>query len=260
MSDPKEPNFFCDNSRYKLGWDWYSSCFPDAPEAQAVGEASVFYSQRHVFPQTASRIAAALPDARLLYLVRHPFDRIESGWAEWRNHDPKALPFNEAMIRYDRFFVTSCYWYQLSAFKERFPEEQIKVVFLEELLAAPDDMMAEIQRFIGVTPVDGLWQQTARRNVTRGSRVPRDLPEWIPAQFTSHAIRDRLPSPLGHLLGWATTESAPPIVWDPATVRAALETVEPDMSAFLAATGKPADYWLLNADPAQRYPRLIASA
>jgi hypothetical protein len=260
MSVPKEPNFFCDDSRYRLGWNWYESCFPGAERAQAVGEASVLYSQQHVYPEAASRIAAALPDARLLYVVRHPFDRVESGWAEWRKHDPKALPFNEAVVRYRRFFQATCYWSQLSAFRERFPDDQIKVVFLEELLAAPDAVMAEIQRFIGVSPVDGLWQQTTRRNVTRGSRVPRDLPDRIPAQFTSQAVRSRLPSPFRQLLGWATTESPPRIVWDPGTARAAQEILEPDIGTFLAATGKSPNYWRLSADPAQRHPRLIASA
>jgi hypothetical protein len=260
MSVPKETNFFCDENRYQLGWNWYSTCFPGAERAQAVGEASVLYSQQHQYPETPSRIAAALPDARLLYVVRHPFDRIESGWAEWRKHNPKAFPFNQAVVRYRTFFRSACYWYQLSGFREHFAEDQIKIVFFEELLAAPDLVMAEIQHFIGVTPVDGLWQQTTRRNVTRGSRFPRDLPDWIPAQVTSHAVHERLPRPFRQLLSWATTESPPQIVWDPRTVRAAQEILEPDVSTFLAATGKSPNYWRLSADPAQRHPELIASA
>lgn len=262
MSVPKETNFFCDESRYKRGWDWYASCFPDADGARAVGEASPSYSQHHLYPETASRIAAALPDVRLLYMVRHPFDRIESAWAQMRRRNPKYSPFNEAIVRHRLFLPAACYWYQLSAFKEHFPDDQIAVVFLEELLAAPDAVMADIQRFIGVTPVDGLWQRAPRGNAARGARVERNLPGWVPAPVKSHTARDRLPSPFRQLLALAATEKAPPFIWDPGTARAAQETLEPDVRSFLAATGKAPDYWRLSVDPAQRHPgrRVIASA
>jgi hypothetical protein len=259
MSVPKEPNFFSDESRYQLGWDWYESCFPDAQQARAIGEASVVYSQRHTYPDTAARIAADLPDARLVYVVRHPFDQVESHWAEWRKHEPQARPFNYVVGR-GGFLKGASYWYQLSAFKEHFPDEQLKVVFLEDLLAAPDAVMAEIQCFIGVEPVDGLWLETGPRNVTKGSRVPRKLPAWVPQAFKSHAVRDRLPGLLGRALVRANTRSLPPISWDPATERTAQRTLQPDVTALLAATGKPAGYWRLSADPAQRHPQPASPA
>jgi hypothetical protein len=253
MSVIKEPNFFSDESRYQRGWDWYESCFPDAEQACAVGESSVVYSQHHAYPDTASRIAAGLPESKLVYLVRHPFDQIESHWVEWRKHEPKAKPFNQA-VRGGGFLKDASYWYQLSAYREHFPDDQLKVVFLEDLLASPDAEMAEIQRFIGVEPVDGLWQKYSPMNVTRGSRVPRQLPGWVPQGLKSHAVRDSLPRVLGQVLDQVNTRTQPEVSWEPETERAAQQTLQPDVTALLVATGKPSCYWRLTADPAQRHP------
>ncbi|MEX2430634.1 MAG: sulfotransferase, partial [Dehalococcoidia bacterium] len=80
VCEPKEPEFFCKDEVYSRGWPWYQSLFRSALHKKAVGEGSTSYTKKLLFPRTASRIAAHVPDARLIYIVRHPIERIESHW------------------------------------------------------------------------------------------------------------------------------------------------------------------------------------
>ena len=74
MSTPKELNFFIAERNYPRGLEWYSRHF-DAT-ARCRGEASPNYT---AYPQhlgVPERIAAVVPDVRLVYIVRDPIERI----------------------------------------------------------------------------------------------------------------------------------------------------------------------------------------
>ena len=72
----KEMRFFWrDDWRERMSW--YSSHF--APMTTAVrGEATPAYSAHPRHPEVPERIHSAIPNARLLYIVRDPIDRIVS--------------------------------------------------------------------------------------------------------------------------------------------------------------------------------------
>jgi hypothetical protein len=79
----KEPHFFSENRQYARGWDWYMSLFSGYNGERAVIDASTSYSRANAFPNTISRIIKHVPDAKILYSVRHPLDRMESAYVEW---------------------------------------------------------------------------------------------------------------------------------------------------------------------------------
>ena len=82
ISNPKEPHFFAKNEVYAKGWDWYKKLFSNAGKAKAIGEGSTGYTMHVVFPNAPSRISRDLPNAKLIYIVRHPIRRIESDWKQ----------------------------------------------------------------------------------------------------------------------------------------------------------------------------------
>ena len=78
MSKPKELNFFIEERNWPRGVDWYKAHF-DA-EARVRGEASPNYT---AFPQhegVPERMASVVPDAKLIYMVRDPLERIAAHW------------------------------------------------------------------------------------------------------------------------------------------------------------------------------------
>src|SRR5262245_56221545 len=78
VTDPKEPDFFSDEKAYARGWSWYEALFRGSENRVAIGEGSTNYTKSKLHPQAAERIAHHLPDARLMYIARHPLKRIES--------------------------------------------------------------------------------------------------------------------------------------------------------------------------------------
>jgi hypothetical protein len=79
----KEPHFFSENRQYARGWDWYMSLFSGYNGEEAIIDASTSYSRTSAFPNTISRIIKHVPEAKILYSVRHPLDRMESAYVEW---------------------------------------------------------------------------------------------------------------------------------------------------------------------------------
>src|SRR5688572_24468381 len=78
MSKLKEPGYFTEELRWDQGIEWYRSLFDDAGSARAVGEASTSYTKWPRFAGIPARMHALVPEARLIYLVRDPGDRIRS--------------------------------------------------------------------------------------------------------------------------------------------------------------------------------------
>src|SRR5918992_1234170 len=80
MAEPKELHFFVAASNWKRGLGWYESHFDRAKGSVAVGEACGAYSRFPTHRGVPARIAGVVPDARLIYLVRHPIDRMVSNY------------------------------------------------------------------------------------------------------------------------------------------------------------------------------------
>ncbi|MGH2726565.1 MAG: sulfotransferase domain-containing protein, partial [Actinomycetota bacterium] len=80
LAPGKELFFFNVPQRWELGVDWYRSQFAGSEGKIARGEATPGYLGH---PQAAERIAATLPDVRLIALLRHPADRAYSQY--WHN-------------------------------------------------------------------------------------------------------------------------------------------------------------------------------
>src|SRR4051794_39226328 len=78
MSTPKELHFFVEDRNWSRGVEWYADQFAAANGASAVGEASVTYTQMPFRAGVAERIAQLTPNARIIYLVRHPVERMLS--------------------------------------------------------------------------------------------------------------------------------------------------------------------------------------
>jgi hypothetical protein len=181
MSVKKELNFFVDCMNWKRGFQWYERQFR---ENDVVGESSVLYTRHPRGGGVPERIHQHLPGIKLIYLVRDPIERIRSHFVdvtgEWREHRPFGVVLELAMRKPEPggYLDTSRYALQLEQYLRHFPRERIHVVFLEDLMAAPQATMQTAFRFLGVNPdyvVDFSTKKNASDTKRRLHPVVRSL-------------------------------------------------------------------------------------
>ena len=123
MSKPKELNFFIEERNWPRGVDWYQAHF-DA-DARVRGEASPNYT---AFPQhqgVPERMASVVPDAKLIYMVRDPLERIAAHWVHNYAKRREKGTLAETLTHPNTSYVTrSKYAMQLERFLAHYPKEQ----------------------------------------------------------------------------------------------------------------------------------------
>jgi hypothetical protein len=151
MGTPKEIHFF--DREFDRGLDWYRSHFTTDPTVVAVGEATPNYLFDLVAP---SRIAATLPDALLVILLRNPVHRSYSHYWHDRSRDKVDVTFSEAVAaelagsdRY-RYVDRSRYRGQIERLYSSVDRARVLVETFEDLTTDPGAVFASVCRFIGV--------------------------------------------------------------------------------------------------------------
>jgi hypothetical protein len=149
----KELDFFAEGGNWRRGFGWYAKQFEEAdPQATAVGEASTVYTKYPHYQGIAERIAANLPDVRLIYVVRHPIQRIRSHYQHRVAVGAEKDPIEMAVLKNPIYLDYSRYALQIEQYVPHVPTERILVITSESLR---DDRSATIRRvysFLGVTP------------------------------------------------------------------------------------------------------------
>jgi len=138
----------------------YEAMFQGAGTAKAVGEASINYM---LHPQACAGIRSLVPEARLVFALRHPVERAWSSFQRsrhegseqesdfltaWRDDERRRNAGNWSNIhRYK-----SLYGRHLKVWFDTFPQEQIKVILFDDMVADPKKVMRELFVFLGVDP------------------------------------------------------------------------------------------------------------
>ncbi len=93
-----------------------------------------------ILPDVPRRIHSVVPEAKLIYLVRDPIDRIVAHWAQTREDGDRAS-LEEALADYERpdhrLVCASKYATQVEQYLEYFPAEQLLVLDMDELRREP---------------------------------------------------------------------------------------------------------------------------
>jgi hypothetical protein len=114
MSREKELHFFVDGKNWGRGLAWYESHFDSA--APVRGESSPGYSAFPLYRGVPERMAETIPEAKLIYLVRDPVQRIVSHYTHRTVNWPEMGTLEEALAdpHIREWLVTpSRYWLQL---------------------------------------------------------------------------------------------------------------------------------------------------
>lgn len=200
MSEPKEIYFFSDDDVWKKGVEWYAAHFADAPDDALCGESSTHYTKLPTYPHAVDRLRYHLPHAKLIYVMRHPIDRLISHfvheWSERTVPDDIELAIRECprLVDYGR------YAYQLAPFIGAYGSDRILPVFFDRMVAEPQAELERVCRFLEYSRPPGWLSEDDQRNVSnarlRASPL-RDAIVWNPAitwmrrRFIPQSWRDR---------------------------------------------------------------------
>lgn len=200
MSRPKEPNYFCTQESFDTRRGWYEELFREAGDAVAIGEASTGYTKYPTHQGVPARIAALVPDARLIYLIRDPIERIRSQYLHVRRHAHEHRPIREALIQNPNYVNYSSYWKQLQQYLEWFPRDRVLVLESETLLRDRVPTLRRVSEFLSIDPaafsdnIDTEFHQARTARVHRPAfrRVSSSRPYRAAAQLVPDVVRSPL--------------------------------------------------------------------
>ncbi len=193
MLPVKEPHFFSVHVNFHKGLPWYSAMFADAPVGSLVGESSTSYTDPKWNEVAAERIAATIPAAKLIYVMRHPIDRLVSDLRHEIRQGRETRGLNVAITDAAGGHVRrSCYFACLQPYIERFARDQICVVRLDDLLTDEAPAWAQIFSFLGLPPRP---RPTSVHNATADQVKAAWLMRWLRRRSWGRHVR-RLPGPM----------------------------------------------------------------
>lgn len=200
------------DANYVRGEDWYRSYMPTVVSrslssrrygvAPVAGEASPYYL---FHPDAARRAHAAVPDARLIVLLRDPAQRTYSHWKERRRANAEELDFLAALDaepdrlagERERLLEDPSYasypWEQQSyATQSRYAEalrpwidqygrDSLLVLASEDYYADPVRALGDVDEFLGL-PRRTRSTGTVR-NAAPGAHLPPEVSERLAAEF-----------------------------------------------------------------------------
>ncbi|QDT08782.1 sulfotransferase domain-containing protein [Stieleria marina] len=155
VAKPKEPEFFSFDEHFAKGIESYASIYSGAPPDQMLIDGSTGYTRYPEHPHTAERLAAHSPDAKLIYLMRHPVDRAYSHFVHrWSKelhwNEPFTVPF-EKHNQTDTMCVNSSdYRLQLQQYLKHYDEDSILCLFSHELKTNQEQVLDRVCRFLGL--------------------------------------------------------------------------------------------------------------
>lgn len=197
MSSTKELDFFVLEKNWPKGIEWYKSNFTPTDETKVLGESSPSYTMCHVFSGVPQRMHRFLPEARLIYILRDPIDRIVSHYMYNYRRRREARKLSEALtdLEINYYVLCSKYYTQLEQYLSYFPQPNIHVITLENLFSNCQKTMQEAFQFLGVD--NSFYSQDFSNTLHRSSdkrRINQMGLLWsrVPGK---HIIKSLLPFP-----------------------------------------------------------------
>ncbi len=250
MSRPKELNFFVSELNWELGADWYAGHFSAGDPVR--GETSPHYTNEPRFAGVAERMRGMLgADARLVYMVRDPIDRLLSHYLHNVGGGYEDRSMEEALTPDSAYVRRSLYAMQAAPYLEHFGAERIAFVTREELRDEREVTMRRLFGFLGVD--EGFSSPQFEREWETGSAKGgggfklMDRAVRLPGLRALDRNFDRLPESLRWMVervvhdpgsGEAQKPELPAELRDPL-----LELFRPDVERLEEIIGRPTD-WL----------------
>jgi Sulfotransferase domain len=260
MSVEKEPTFFTTDGSWSEGVGWYASRFQG--KKRLLGEASPDYTKAPRHSGVPARMHSVLPDAKLVYLVRDPVNRILSHYADafsfGRVHKPLDDILDDETGRH--FVACSKYFFQLEQYLPYYDPARILVVATEELASRRTEVLARIFGFLGAdaTFTDARFSEVhyRREQHRRKTRIGYAALEGA-RRFRQTAIGQRLPRDLARPIHAYNRLTAQPVAKPQLSTERReelLRELRPDIERLRKFTGQTFPDWSVSSEPTRRRP------
>ena len=151
MPTVKELDFFARPPDETRGIEWYRRQFTGAGrDTVAIGEASTLYSKYPRFPGVPERISVHVPEAKLVYVIRDPIERIRSHYQHRVANGAERLPFERAVFEDPVYLDVSRYAMQIDRYLGCFDRDQLLIITAEGLRDRRAAVVRDVYRFLGV--------------------------------------------------------------------------------------------------------------
>ena len=249
MSEDKEMRFFSDpDCRSWIGH--YQDYFQ--ADARYRGESTPQYTKWPLFPGVADRLAELAPDARLIYVVRDPIERLVAEYVEEATWGVMTGDIEDYLRDADApanvLVAPSRYATQLRELRRCFDADRILVVDLADLAEDPAKTLAAVFEFLDLPAIDPDEEALHPRNAWgfKGTH-----PAWYRAVRRPALIQlvHRLPSDrIEQLRAFVRRRISKPVERPDLSAETAsrLRTLlEPEVAGLRDLTGQPFARWSL---------------
>jgi len=250
---PRRKNlyFFTGNDNWEKGVSWYESFFPLEQLAGRVGvEISTEYTKYPAVRGVPERMKAVVPDAKLIYLVRDPLERLVSHYIHQVGAGKERRDISEALreVEGNPYVDYSRYYLQLEQYESWYPPERILLLTSEELRWDTERALRIVWEFLGVNP-----EVDVRERVIRHTREEKREWNWIGRRIRQDERRydrykyflRRLPPAARVLLEGALSKPASSPQLRPGVRRKVTEVLEEDVVELRRWTGRSFPEWQL---------------
>jgi hypothetical protein len=248
MSDPKEPHFFAraiNPSKRTKSWDTYAEAFRGATEAAILGDASPSYLWD---PASAGLIHEALPDSRIVVLLRDPVARAISHYAMDVRIGAQRRSFEDA-LRADAaiperiwghkshlYIDLGMYSAPVRRYLDTFGPDRVLVLESATLRKSRKAVLAQIARFLGIDPSG--FDEARLDDEYNLMAMPRSIQlNYIASRPAMRRMSKILPGGVRSAIRRRFTSTGPSIRL--ATRRRLQDHFAPDVEALRDLTGLP---------------------
>lgn len=243
VSSPKELNFFIAERNWPLGVDWYRGRFDSAARVRV--DASPNYTAHPQFQGVPERMASVVPDARLVFIVRDPVDRIAAHWVHNYSKGRHTGELERTIMNPKASYISrSRYAMQLELFLAHYPREQILVLEQADLRSHREPTLRALFEFAGADPAFTDRRFSAERHKTNRKTRPTKLGARLDARrerASRHVVSPEI---------WAAARSYWPLgrrIERPRIREAipgeVMELLRADAERLAELTGRSFDHW-----------------
>lgn len=239
----KEPGYFNRVVDWRSGLSEYHALF--APTTgQLCGEGSTMYTFLPEWQDTHRRLHEYNPALKLVYIMRHPVERIVSHYS-FRFVRARVKESPEVAVRTDPTYVDrSRYGMQLGPYLALFGRAQILPLIFEEYTANPRAVLEEVARFLEIAPEPMASIDTGVKGATAGNEALSDSARKVARSRVVTALKPLLPSKLRGRVRRMFSKRLDANVEFPRELKTALWTrLEPEVAQIETMLGRRLDVW-----------------
>jgi len=150
MSQEKELNFFISEYNWYKGVPWYKSHFTGKERVH--GESSTGYTNYPIFKGVPERMHSEVPDAKLIYILRDPIDRMLSHYMHRYCVGREDRDISEAFRNGESnpYVCRSKYFMQLAQYLRFFSKSNILIITAESLYHKRLKTLKQVFRFLNI--------------------------------------------------------------------------------------------------------------